>query len=130
MLNVLLFVTLGLLFSLEGFFSVWPWALAIVAARLLASAVAVSALARSSGLGWRQALGLTVALQPMSSLAVLMAADSYGWTNQLSGIDARTLQALLVATMLMQLSGPLLAQFGLHGIARECGPQAKAPPAR
>lgn len=129
-LNVLLFVSLGLLFSLDGFFSVWPWALAIVAARLAASALAVTGLARSSGLGWRQAAGLTVALQPMSSLAVLMAADSYGWSNQLGGIDSRTLQALLVATMLMQLSGPLLAQLGLHGIARECGPQAQAPNAR
>ncbi len=124
-LNVLLFVSLGLLFSLEGFFSVWPWALAIVAARFAASAVAVGALARHSGLGWRQAAGLTVALQPMSSLAVLMAADSYGWSNQLGGIDPRTLQGLLVATMLMQLSGPLWAQLGLRRIAGECAATAK-----
>jgi len=120
MLNVLLFVSLGLLFSLEGFLTVWPWALAIVAARLLGSAVAVGALARASGLGWRQAAALSVALQPMSSLAVLMAADSYGWSNQLGGIDTLTLQALLVATMLMQFSGPLWTQYGLRRIAREC----------
>ena len=69
-LNVLLFVSLGLLFSLEGFFAVWPWALAIVAARLLGSAVAVATLARSSGLGWRQATGLVVALQRRPSLVV------------------------------------------------------------
>ncbi len=119
-LNVLLFVSLGLLFSLEGFFAVWPWALAIVAARLLGSAVAVATLARSSGLGWRQATGLVVALQPMSSLAVLMAADSFGWSNQLGGIDARALQALLIATMLMQFSGPVWTQLGLRRIAREC----------
>jgi Kef-type K+ transport system membrane component KefB len=119
-LNVLLFVSLGLLFSLEGFFSVWPWALAIVAARLIGSALAVSALARASSLGWRQSAGLTVALQPMSSLAVLMAADSFGWASQLGGIDPRTLQALLVATMLMQLTGPLWSQLGLRRIAGEC----------
>jgi Kef-type K+ transport system membrane component KefB len=119
-LNVLLFVSLGLLFSLEGFFSVWGWALAIVAARLLGSALAVGATARASGLGWRQAAGLGVALQPMSSLAVLMAAGSYGWSAQLGGIDSRTLQALLVATMLMQLSGPLWSRLGLRRIAGEC----------
>jgi Kef-type K+ transport system membrane component KefB len=127
-LNVLLFVSLGLLFSLDGFFQVWPWALAIVAARWLASALALAAFARGSGLGWRQAAGLTVALQPMSSLAVLLAADSYGWSNQLGGIDARTLQALLVATMLMQFSGPLWAQWGLQRIARECEIQPKPGP--
>ncbi len=119
-LNVLLFVSLGLLFSLEGLFMVWPWALAIVVARLLGSALAMTALARSSGLGWRQAAGLVVALQPMSGLAVLLAADSYGWSNQLSGIDTPTLQALLVATMLMQLTGPAWARLGLRRIAREC----------
>ena len=118
-LNVLLFVSLGLLFSLEGFFSVWPWALAIVAARWLGSAVAVSALARPSGLGWRQSAGLIVALQPMSSLAVLMAASNFGWASQLGAVDSRTLQALLVAAMLMQLTGPLWSRLGLRRIAGE-----------
>ena len=56
----------------------------------------------------------------MSSLAVLMAADTYGWAGQLSGIDTRTLQALLVATMLMQFSGPLWTQLALHKVSREC----------
>ena len=119
-LNVLLFISLGVLFSLEGLARVWPWALAIIGARLLGTAVAVAALARPSGLGWRQAAGLCLALQPMSSLAVLMAADSYGWSSQLSGIDTRTLQALLVATMLMQFTGPVWTQLALRRVAREC----------
>jgi Kef-type K+ transport system membrane component KefB len=118
-LNVLLFISLGLLFSLEGFATVWPWALALVVARLLGCAAAVAALTRASGLGWRQAAGLCVGLQPMSSLAVLMASDSFGWSSELSGIDARTLQALLVATMLMQFSGPVWTQLALRRIARE-----------
>ena len=119
-LNVLLFVSLGLLFSLEGLTRVWPWALAIICARLLGSALAVATLARPSGLSWRQAAGLSLALQPMSSLAVLMAADTYGWSSELSGIDPRTLQALLVATMLMQFSGPVWTQLALRRVAREC----------
>jgi Kef-type K+ transport system membrane component KefB len=119
-LNVLLFISLGVLFTLEGFADVWPWALAIIVARLVGSALATAALARSSGLGWRQALALCLALQPMSSLAVLMASDSYGWSSQLGGIDNRTLQALLVATMLMQFSGPVWTQLALRRVAREC----------
>jgi Kef-type K+ transport system membrane component KefB len=117
---VLLFISLGMLFSLEGIGRVWPWALAIIAARLVGTAIALAALARPSGLGWRQAAALGLALQPMSSLAVLMAADTYGWAGQLSGIDTRTLQALMVATMLMQFSGPLWSQLALRRIAREC----------
>jgi Kef-type K+ transport system membrane component KefB len=119
-LNVLLFISLGVLFSLEGFGQVWPWALAIILARALGSAIATTALARASGLGWRQSAALTLALQPMSSLAVLMAADTYGWSSQLGGIDAGTLQALLVATMLMQFTGPVWTQLALRRVAREC----------
>ena len=73
-----------------------------------------------SGLGWRQALALTLALQPMSSLAVLLAADTFGWPSQLPGIDRSVLQALLLATTVMQLSGPLWVQWGLRQVAREC----------
>jgi Kef-type K+ transport system membrane component KefB len=118
-LNVLLFICLGLLFSLEGFLSVWPWVLAIVLARLLGTGIAVGALARASGLGWRQAGALTVALQPLSSLAVLLAADTFGWAVELPGTDANTLQALVLATTLLQFTGPMLAQLSLRRLARE-----------
>jgi Kef-type K+ transport system membrane component KefB len=122
-LNVLLFISLGVLFSLDGIRQAWPWTLAIIVSRLIGSGVALAALARPSGLGWRQTAGLCLALQPMSSLAVLMAADSYGWSSELSGIDTRTLQALLVATMLMQFTGPVWAQLALRRVARECNGQ-------
>ncbi len=119
-LNVLLFICLGLLFTLDGMWTVWPWVLAIIAGRLLGTGLAVGALARASGLGWRQAAALTVALQPMSSLAVLLAADTFGWPSQLPGVDGNALQALLLATTLMQLTGPIWTQLSLHRIAREC----------
>ena len=119
-LNVLLFICLGLLFSLDGMLMLWPWVLAIIGARLLGTGLAVGVLARASGLGWRQAAALTLALQPISSLAVLLAADTFGWSAQLPGTDANTLQALLLATTLMQLSGPLWTQLSLRRVAREC----------
>jgi Kef-type K+ transport system membrane component KefB len=119
-LNVLLFISLGLLFSLDGVVTLWPWVVVIIVVRLLGTAVAVAALARASGLGWRQAAALSLALQPMSSLAVLLAADSYGWSSHLPGIDPRTLQALLLATVLMQFTGPMWTQLALRRVGREC----------
>jgi Kef-type K+ transport system membrane component KefB len=118
-LNVLLFVSLGVLFSFDGLATLWPWALAFIAARLLASAVAVAALAPPSGLSWPQAAALTLALQPMSSLAVLLATDSFGWPSQLPGVHPSMLQALLIAITVMQFTGPVWTQWPLRRIARE-----------
>ena len=117
-LNVLLFIAIGLLFTLGGG-GLWLWALAIIAARLVGTALAVGALARVSGLGWHQAGALTLALQPMTSLAVLVAADTFGSPSQLPGVDATTLQALLLAITLMQLSGPVWTRLSLKHVARE-----------
>jgi len=119
-LNVLLFMCLGLLFTLDGVLRLWPWVLAIIAARLLGTALAVGTLARASGLGWRQAGALTLALQPMGGLAVLLAADTFGWAEHLPGADADTLLALVLATTLMQFTGPVWTQLSLRRVAREC----------
>ena len=121
-LNVLLFICLGLLFTLDGAWMLWPWMLAIIVARLLGTGMAVGALARFSGLGWQQAAALTLALQPMSSLTALLAADTFSWSQQLPGADANTLQALLLATTLMQLTGPIWTQLALRRVARESNP--------
>ena len=118
-LTVLLFVCLGLLFSLDGFFNVWPWALAIIAARIAGKGLAVMLTARLSALSWRQGAALTLALQPMSGLAVLIAADSFGLDAALRGTDGAVIQALIVATTLMQLSGPLWTQGALQYVAHE-----------
>lgn len=119
-LTVLLFVSFGVLSTLSELASLWPWVLAIIVARLVGKGVAVAATARPSGLSWRQAIALTLTLQPMSSLAVLLVADSFSWRGQLAGADASVMQALLIATTLMQLTGPLWALWPLQRIAREC----------
>jgi len=120
-LGVLLFICLGLLLTLDHLGSLWPFVLAIIGARALGKALAVTALARPSGLGWRQAAGLSLALQPMSSLAVLLAADTFVWGSQLPGIDKPVLQSLLLAITLMQLTGPLWTSLALQQVARETG---------
>jgi Kef-type K+ transport system membrane component KefB len=119
-LTVLLFISLGLFFTLDGLWSLWQLVLAIVLARLVGTGLAVGALARQSGLGWRQGIGLSLAMQPMSSLAVLLAADTFGWTSQLPGAHTPTVQALLLAITLMQISGPIWTQLSLRHVAREC----------
>lgn len=119
-LTVLLFISAGVLFTLDGVRQIWPWVVALIAARLLGKGVGVALLARPSGLGWRQATGLTLALQPMSSLAVLLVADNFVWAEQLPGFDSGVMQALLVATAIMQLTGPLWLNFALRRVAGEC----------
>ncbi len=118
-LNVLLFVSIGVLFTVEGAAHLWPWVLAIVGARLLGSLLAVGALAPWSGLAWRQALALALALQPMSSLAVLLAATSFAGARELPGIGFAALPALLLATTLMQATGPVWTSLALRLVARE-----------
>jgi len=113
--------------TLGNLATLWPWVLAIIAARLVGKGVAIAATARPSGLSWRQALALTLTLQPMSSLAVLLVADSFSWRGQLSGADAEVMQALLIATTLMQLTGPLWALWPLQHIARECPDAERSP---
>ena len=119
-LTVLLFISLGVLFTLEGVATVWPWVVAVIVARLVGKGVGVALLARPSGLGWRQAAGLTLALQPMSSLAVLLVADNFLWLEQLPGFNPVVMQALLVATALMQITGPIWLEVALRRVAGEC----------
>ena len=76
-------------------------------------------LARPSGLGWRQSLGLGLALQPASSLPLLLTSATLGWPAHLPAPPAEPMQALLIALTLLQLSGPVWLQLGLRGVARE-----------
>lgn len=124
-LGVVLFISLGLLLTLDHIGSLLPWVLAIILARAAGKAIAVLLLAKPSGLGWRQSGALTLALQPMSSLAVLLAADTFIWASQFPGVDKSALQALLAATTLMQLTGPLWTSFALKQVARESETEAR-----
>lgn len=121
-LTVLLFVSFGVLSTVSQLSELWPWVIAIIVARLVGKGIAIAATARPSGLSLRQALALTLTLQPMSGLAVLLVADSFSWRGQLAGADAAVMQALLIATTLMQLTGPLWALWPLQHLAGECPP--------
>lgn len=118
-LTLLLLVSLGLLSTLDGLMDLLPLVAAIIGARLLAKVGVVLLLARPSGLGWRQSLGLGLALQPASALTVLMTSSTLGWPTTLPQPETVLLQALLVALTLMQLSGPVWLQLGLAVVAQE-----------
>ena len=49
----------------------------------------------------------------------LLAADTFDWAAQFPTMERPALQALLVATTLMQLSGPLWTTLALKIVARE-----------
>ena len=116
-LTVLLFISLGVLFSVDGWRQVWPWVLALVVARFIGKGIGVALLARPSG--------LSLALQPMSSLAVLLVADDFHWSAQLPGMDPAVMQALLVAAAAMQLTGPLWLKLALQRVAGECDEESR-----
>ncbi|MEO8299420.1 MAG: cation:proton antiporter [Burkholderiales bacterium] len=129
-LTLLLFLSFGLLTPRLQGLGLWAWMAAIIAARMAGKTIAVLALARPSGLSWRQAAGLAVALQPASGLAVLMVSAGFDWSGDLPTPDAPVLQALLGAVALMQLLGPAFAQWGLQTLAgegRSAGPRAGPP---
>jgi Kef-type K+ transport system membrane component KefB len=132
-LTVLLLLTFGLLSTFEGWMAALPWVLAFIVARLAGKAIGVMAFARPSGLSYRQAIGLTLALQPTSSLAILLTATNFGWPASYPTPDAAALQALLIATSLMQLTGPWWTQLGLQLVASESlrpEPEPKPEPKR
>lgn len=118
-LTVLLFVSMGLLATVDGFSSVWHWVLVLIVARAVGKGLAVAAFTRVSGLGWRQSAALVLALMPMSQTALLLSHSTYGWPTDSPGVDAGLWQALLIATTLMQLVGPILTQLGLVRVAGE-----------
>ncbi|HEU4458387.1 MAG TPA: cation:proton antiporter [Methylibium sp.] len=118
-LTVLLFVSIGLLSTVENVTTLWIWVLAIVLARAAGKLVAVVTLARPSGLGTRQSLALALALQPMASSTLLLSATTFGWPADTPQLEAGLLQALWIATTLMQLSGPIWIELALRRAVRE-----------
>ena len=87
-LTVLLFISIGVMFTLEGFAQCGRgcWRSSSRGSSARASPCSPPR-ARAVSAGGRPA-ALTLALQPMSSLAVLLAADTFGWPAQLPRMDA------------------------------------------
>lgn len=86
-------------------------ALAFVAARFAGKAVAVFALAAPSALGTRKASLLSIGLLPMAGLAVVIVQDT---SVVYPEFGARLASVILAAVAILELLGPLAAQFALR----------------
>ena len=121
---VVLFVITGASLPLAAFETAAVAALVLVAARAAGKVAGALAFAPLGGVRLRQALALGVTLLPMSSIALLLQHD----VARLYPEFGQQLAAVLLASIaLMELAGPLAAQWALR-FAGEAAPQPLAAP--
>jgi Kef-type K+ transport system membrane component KefB len=123
LLYIVLFVITGASLPAEAL-AVGLWGgLALVGARALGKMAGVLAVAPLGGLRLRQAVGLGLALMPMSSLTLLLQHD----ISRLFPAFGQELSAIYLAGIIvMELLGPLAVQFGLR-LAGETIPDEADP---
>jgi Kef-type K+ transport system membrane component KefB len=109
-LVLLLFVIVGSVASVEAVLTGGMAALVLLAARAAAKGVAVMTFAPWSGLRWRQGLGLSLALLPMSGTALVLLADLQGSHPSFAPQVAPIIFAAIAFT---EVLGPLAVQWGL-----------------
>jgi Kef-type K+ transport system membrane component KefB len=122
LLYIVLFVITGASLPLGVLAGSFTLALVVVAARATGKLVAVLAIAPLGGLCMQQALGLGLALLPMSSLPLLMLHDILRVSPQ---FEPEITAAVLSAITIMEILGPFAVQYGLH-LAGESLPQLDA----
>lgn len=113
---VFLFMSIGAAGTLEALWSVWPLVILVLLARAAGKMAACVALARASGLTWRQGAAVGLGLQPLSIVALLLSAEML---IGLPGFDPAAMQAMLIACTLMELAGPWITQTALRRVAHE-----------
>jgi Kef-type K+ transport system membrane component KefB len=121
-LVLVLFVAVGASWSLEILAAAGWIALAVVIVRALAKTGVVFALAKPSGLAWRQAACLAVGLLPLSATAWVLAMD-FAASHPATGAQ---LMPLVLATLaLIELPAPLVLLYALRA-AGELDKEVKA----
>ncbi|MGZ5113322.1 MAG: cation:proton antiporter [Usitatibacter sp.] len=110
LLYIVLFVITGASLPLAALAAAGWIAAAFVAARTLGKVVGVLAIAPLGGLRIKQSAGLSLALLPMSSLALLMYHDVSRYFPAFThGLGA----VFLASVIIMEIVGPLAVQWGL-----------------
>jgi len=112
LLTMLMFVLVSIAAAQASWSAPVAWAvLALVAARLLAKTLGVALGNAGSGASWRQALWVSLAMSPMSALALLVASQLVAG----SVIHGPLIAAIaLPAILLMEVLGAVLATLALH----------------
>ncbi len=100
----LFFITAGLAFNLDGFISVWLFAIVITIAAVISKTVGCGIGAKITGLTWKRSLAVGTGMVPR--LEVPMVIATYGLLNGLIGNDIFSAAVFLgIATSLI---GPML----------------------
>ena len=120
LLYIVLFVITGASMSLQALTAAGGVAIAFVLARFVGKFLGVLVFGPMGGLRMRQAVGLGLALTPMSTLALLMAHDI---GRLFPGFERDLGATFLGAILIMELVSPFLVQWGF-GIAGESIPDA------
>ena len=120
LLYIVLFVITGASLSFDSLRVAGGLAVALALARFAGKFAGVMLFGPLGGLRWRQALGLGLALTPMSTLALLLAHDI---GKVFAGFEHDLGSAFIGAILLMELIAPFAVQWGLR-IAGESLPDA------
>ena len=111
LLYIVLFVITGASLPADALVAGFWGGMALVAARAFGKIAGVLAVAPMGGLRARQAVGLGLALMPMSSLTLLLQHD----IARLFPAFGHELSAMYLAGIIvMEVAGPLAVQFGLR----------------
>ncbi|MBK1612119.1 sodium:proton exchanger [Rubrivivax gelatinosus] len=110
-LVLMLFVVVGSVVTLDALLVGGGLAIVLLIARAAAKTASVFAFARWSGIGWRQAAGLSLALTPLSGTVLVLLTDL-----QLThpGFAPQVVPIVLSAIAFMEVLGPLAVQWGLR----------------
>lgn len=128
LLVLMLFALTGVALDLSQLVAGGLTALLLIGVRLMAKTTAVLALARPSGISWRQGLALGVALTPISGVAFVLTYDLIAVFPEL----APRLAAMVLAMItILELAGPVLVRWLLDWCdetAEHLRPAGAAPP--
>lgn len=109
LLTVLLFVYAASTLDWRKLASGWGLALAVVAVRMAAKTLSVTALAHLAGTTWRKGALTGLALTPVSVFIILLLEHAH-----LRGVDVLDeLRAMAAVTMFLEVLGPLIIQRAL-----------------
>ena len=109
---VITFVLAGAALDIGVLMQYWPEALLIAMTRFLGQTAAIFWQRQRLGLSTELSIFLAVGLQPMSSVALVLLANTQALY---ASLDPRLTGALLATILLMQLLGPLATQTAIRG---------------
>ena len=109
---VVTFVLAGAASDLGLLVQYWPEAVCVAVARFVGQTIAVFGNKNRLGLSSKSSLYLSIGLQPMSSVALVLLANTQTLN---SGLDPKLTGTLLATILLMQLLGPLATLVSIKG---------------